>query len=70
VGLGAGLVQGTIPSGTSEPVCLGLILWPVASPPFLCTLCAFILGEVVVGQCHRHVWLGAQDVLGPLYGFS
>jgi hypothetical protein len=30
----------------------------------------FILGEVVVGRSHRHVWLVAQDVLGPLYGFS
>jgi hypothetical protein len=24
---------------------------------------------VVVGSRHRHVWLVAQDVLGPLYGF-
>jgi hypothetical protein len=69
VGLGAGLVQGTTPLGTSELVCLGLILQPVTLPPFLCTLCAFILGEVVVGHSHRNVWLVAQDVLGSFYGF-
>jgi hypothetical protein len=34
--------------GTNDPGCLGLILWPVALPPFLCTLHAFILGEVAV----------------------
>jgi hypothetical protein len=47
--------------GTSEPECLGLILQPVAPSPFLCTLhlCAFILGEVVVGHSHCHVWLVA-----------
>jgi hypothetical protein len=56
--------------GTNDPDCLGLILQPVAPLPFLCTLCAFILGEVVVGCSHHHVWLVAQDVLGPLYGFS
>jgi hypothetical protein len=55
---------------TNDPDCLGLILWPVAPPPFLCTLCAFILGEVAAGCSHRHVWLVTQDVLGPLYGFS
>jgi hypothetical protein len=53
---------------TSDPDCLGLILQPVA--PFLYTLCVFILGEVAVGCSHRHVWLVAQDVLGPFYGFS
>jgi hypothetical protein len=68
--LEAGLVQGTTPSGTSEPVCLGLILQPVTPPPFLCTLCTFILGEVAVGCSHHQVCLAAQDVLGPLYGFS
>jgi hypothetical protein len=26
--------------GTNDPDCLGLILWPVAPPPFLCSLCA------------------------------
>jgi hypothetical protein len=31
---------------------------------------AFILGEVVAGHSHRHMWLVAQDLLGPLYGFS
>jgi hypothetical protein len=56
--------------GTSEPDCLGLILQPVSPPPFLCTLRMFILGEVVTGCSHRHMWLAAQDVLGPLYGFS
>jgi hypothetical protein len=50
--------------GTSESVCLGLILWPVALPPFLCTLCAFILGEVAAGCSHCHMCLAAQDVLG------
>jgi hypothetical protein len=30
----------------------------------------FILGEVVVGYSHRHVWLAAQDLLGAHYGFS
>jgi hypothetical protein len=24
----------------------------------------------VAGCSHRHMWLVAQDVLGPLYGFS
>jgi hypothetical protein len=56
--------------GTSDPDCLGLTLRPVAPPPFLCTLRVFILGEVVAGYSHRHVWLVAQDVLGPLCGFS
>jgi hypothetical protein len=55
---------------TSEPECLGLILWPVAISPFLCTLRTFILGEVAVGHSHHPMWLAAQDVLGPLYGFS
>jgi hypothetical protein len=68
VGLGAGLVQGATPPRTSEPVCLGLILWPVTPPPILCTLHLFILGEVAVDHSHRHVWLVAQDVLGPLHG--
>jgi hypothetical protein len=65
-------MQGTFPlyiPGTSEPVCLVLILWPVAPPPFLCTLCTCILGEVVVSRIHCHMWLVAQVVLGPLYGF-
>jgi hypothetical protein len=74
VGLGAELVQGATPSthtpGTNDPDCLGLILWPVTPPPFLCTLPEFILGEVAVGHSHRHVWLAARDLLGPLYGFS
>jgi hypothetical protein len=52
--------------GTNDPDCLGLILRPVAPPPFLCTL----LGEVAAGCSHHHVWLVTQDVLGPLYGFS
>jgi hypothetical protein len=56
--------------GTNAPDCLGLILWPVTPPPFLCTLCMFILGEVVVGHSHHHVWLATQDALGPLYEFS
>jgi hypothetical protein len=30
----------------------------------------FILGEMAAGRSHRHVWLAAQDLLGPLYGFS
>jgi hypothetical protein len=55
---------------TNDPDCLGLILWPVTPPPFLCTLRAFILGKVAVGHSHHHMWLVAQDVLGPLYGFS
>jgi hypothetical protein len=38
-------VQGTTPFRTSEPVCLGLILQPVALPPFLCTLSTFMLGR-------------------------
>jgi hypothetical protein len=54
---------------TSEPDCLGLILQPVAIPPFLCTLCIFILGGLVAGCSHCHVWLVAQDVMGHLYGF-
>jgi hypothetical protein len=53
--------------GTSDPDCPGLILRPVALPPFLCTVRAFILGEVAVGRSHHHVWLVTQDVLGPLY---
>jgi hypothetical protein len=56
--------------GTNDPDCLGLILRPVTPPPFLCTLCTFILGEVVAGHSHHQVWLVAQDLLGPLYGFS
>jgi hypothetical protein len=65
VGLGVGLAQGAAPPhtytcGTSNPVCLGLILWPVAPPPFLCSLCVFILGEVVAGCRHHHVWLAAR----------
>jgi hypothetical protein len=56
--------------GTNDPNYLGLILQPVAPPPFLCTLCTYILGEVAVGCSYRHVWLAAQNVLGPLYGFS
>jgi hypothetical protein len=56
--------------GKNDPDCLGLILWPIALPPFLYTLHVFILGEVGAGHSHRHVWLAAQDVLGPLYGFS
>jgi hypothetical protein len=70
VGLGEGLVQGTAPSthtpGTDDPN-------PAACRPFplpVNSVCAFILGEVVVGHSHCHVWLEAQDVLGPLYGFS
>jgi hypothetical protein len=45
---------------------------PVAcrTSPFLCSLCTFILGEVVASPRHCHVWLAAQDVLSPLYGFS
>jgi hypothetical protein len=73
VGLGAGLVQGTTPShtpGTNDPDCLGLILQPVALPLFLCSMCVFILGEVVEVCSHCHMWLAAQDVLGPVYGFS
>jgi hypothetical protein len=73
VWLGAGLVQGVTPSThtwDSEPDCLGLILWPVISLPFLCTLCEFILGEVVADHSHCQVWLAAQDILGLLYGFS
>jgi hypothetical protein len=70
VELEAGLVQGVTPSGTSKPVCLGLILWSVTSPPFLCTLWMFKLGEVAAGCSHSHMWLATQDVLGLLYGFS
>jgi hypothetical protein len=55
--------------GTNDPDCLGLTLWPVTPPQLLCTL-RFILGEVMAGCSHRHVWLVAQDLLGPLYGFS
>jgi hypothetical protein len=73
MGLGAGLVQCATPSthtpGTNDPDCQGLILWPVAPPHFLCILRAFILGEVALDHSHCHVWLVAQDVLGPLYGF-
>jgi hypothetical protein len=69
MGLGTELVQGPTPSGTSEPVCLGLILQPVAPPPLLCTLWIFILGEVEAGHSHHHMWLVAQNVLGPSYGF-
>jgi hypothetical protein len=56
--------------GTNDPDCLGLILWPVIPPPFPCTLHAFILWDVAVGHSHHHVWLAAQDVLDPFYGFS
>jgi hypothetical protein len=56
--------------GTNDPDCLGLILLPIAPPPSLCILRVFILGEVVMGHSHHHMWLAAQDVLGPLYGFS
>jgi hypothetical protein len=70
LGLGAGLVQGVILSRISESVYLCLILRPVTLPLFQCTLCTFILGEVVAGRSHCHVWLVAQDVMGLLYGFS
>jgi hypothetical protein len=73
VGLEQDLCKAALPPhipGTNDPVFLGLILQPVTPPPFLCTLRVFILGEVMVGCSHRHVWLAAQDVLGPLYGFS
>jgi hypothetical protein len=53
--------------GTSDPDCLGVILWPVTPSPFLCILHAFILVEVAAGHSHHHVWLVAQDMLGPLY---
>jgi hypothetical protein len=66
-------VQGATPShtpGTNDPDCLGLILQTVTLSPFLFTLCVFILREVAAGRSHCHVWPVAQDVLGPLYGFS
>jgi hypothetical protein len=41
--------------GTSEPDFLGLILWPVAPPPFLCTLCVYSRGSGGGQQPSPHV---------------